>query len=282
MPSLREVQHWLLSVMTTPGGAEHGVALAGRRTGFGADALVRSDEVAGVMRRLGVYADGYLLRLHDCLAADYPILRRVMENEVFGFFAHAYLWENPSRSPTLYDLGAGFPAFLARHRPPQADMTDGNWLLPVELARFERAWLEAMRDHGPEQAPSQAVDASPWDALQAPHWTVPPCVRLLDLRLPLIPFWQAIARGDAVPAVPQSELCFVVIARMHYRVSAHTLTRWQFGMLNALREGYSAAQASRQVAGHELSPERVLADWALWAPVAQQLGLVKTASLSTL
>lgn len=274
MPSLHDVQHWLLTVMTTPGGAERGAALARQHNGLTAYELVHSNVVADPMRRLGVYADGYLMRLYDCLAADYPMLRRVMGDEVFGFFARAYLWENPSHSPTLYDLGAGFPAFLARHRPPQTDVADGTWLLPVELARFERAWLEAMRDHGPEHVHNQALTASPWAAMNVTHWSVPPCVRLLDLKLPLIPFWQVMVASDEIAQCPQPENSLVAISRMHYRVSAHPLTHWQYGMLDALRQGCDLHRASRHIENHDMPQERVLADWTLWAPVAQELGLL--------
>lgn len=274
MPSLHDVQHWLLTVMTTPGGAERGAALACQRSGFAVDGLIHSNRVADPMRRLGVYADGYLLRLQDCLAADYPMLRRVMGEEVFGFFARAYLWESPSRSPTLHDLGAGFPGFLIQHRPPQADVVDGTWLLPSELARFERAWLETMRDHGPERMRPPLHAVSPWTAASAMRWEIPPCVRLLDLQLPLLPFWQAMLAGDELAPCPRPATSFVAVARMHYRVSAHPLLPWQHGMLHALRQGHDLQRASQHAASHAMPPERVLADWMLWAPAAQELGLL--------
>lgn len=278
MPSLHDVQHWLLTVMTTPGGAERGALLARQTHGLTVDGMIHASRIADPMRRLGVYADGYLLRLYDCLATDYPMLRRVMGEEVFGFFARAYLWECPSHSPTLYDLGEGFPAFLSQHRPPQTDATDGTWLLPAELARFERAWLEAMRDHGPERVQHQALTASPWTSVSATHWETPPCVRLLDLKLPLIPFWQVMVSSDDIAACPQPENSLVAISRMHYRVSAHPLADWQYGMLEALRQGCDVHQASQRVATRDMPKERVLADWMLWAPAAQELGLVTTRS----
>lgn len=274
MPSLHDVQHWLLTVMTNPGGAGSGAVLAQQRKGLAVDQLIRSHGPADPMQRLAVYADGYLLRLLDCLAADYPVLRRVMGDEVFGFFARAFLWENPSQSPTLYDLGAGFPTFLAQHRPAQTEPAEGSWLLPVELARFERAWLETMRDHGPERAHPAALAASPWMAQEVTQWEVPPCVRLLDLKLPLIPFWQVMRASDEIVPCPQPARSMVAITRMHYRVSACQLTYWQYRMLEGLRQGRDLLQTSQCAASHDMPQEHVLADWTLWTAVAQELGLL--------
>lgn len=280
MPSLRDVQQWMLTVMIAPGGAEHGVVLAGQHSGLAVDDLVRAYGAADAMRRLGVYAGGYLQRLHDCIAADYPMLRQVMGEDLFGFFSRAYLWEIPSHSPTLYDLGAGFSAFLAQHRPPHFDVADGTSLLPVELARFERAWLETTRDRGPENVQGHAPSHSPWMAIDTLAWKIPPCVRLLDLQLPLIPFWQAIKAGDQSAPCPPPELSFVATSRMHYRVAAHPLTAWQFGMLKALRQGCDLHQASQRVASPQLSAEQIMADWLLWTPVAQQFGLLMPAGFT--
>lgn len=282
MPShpLHDVQRWLMTVMTAPGGAGHGLTLALHRFGFTADDLIRAGGVASPLRRLGVYADGYLQRLYDCLSADYPMLERVMGRDVFGFFARAYLWENPSGSTTLYDLGIGFPDFLARHLPAGTDPDDSVALLPIELARLERARTEALRARGMEQA-SAAKPAAHLLGLApdpAMTWAVPPCVRLLALRLDLIPFWQAMEVNDAVPACPGIAPSYVAVSRVRYRVSMYALNGWQYATLCALRDGRPLAAALDAMARTGVTPAQALAEWMLWSSAAQSLGLLANAA----
>lgn len=284
MPShpLLDVQRWLMTVMTAPGGVNHGLTLAQHRFAFTADDLIRAGGVASPLRRLGVYADGYLQRLYDCLSADYPMLERVMGRDVFGFFARAYLWENPSGSTTLYDLGIGFPDFLVRHLPAGTDPDDSLALLPIELARLERARTEAMRARGIEQASAAKLPAAHLHLLglapdPAMTWAVPPCVRLLALRLDLIPFWQAMEAGDAVPACPGLAPCHVAVSRVRYRVAMHALNDWQYAALCALRDERPLAAALDAIARTGMTPAQALAEWMLWSPVAQSLGLLASA-----
>lgn len=283
MPShpLHDVQRWLMTVMTAPGGADHGLTLARHRFGFTADDLIRAGGVASPLRRLGVYADGYLQRLYDCLSADYPMLERLMGRDVFGFFARAYLWENPSGSTTLYDLGIGFPDFLARHLPAGTDPDDSVALLPIELARLERARTEVLRARGMEQASAAKPPSAHLLGLApdpAMTWAVPPCVRLLALRLDLIPFWQAMEAGEAVPACPGIAPCHVAVSRVRYRVSMHALSDWQYAALSALRDGDPLAAALGAIARTDMTPAQALAEWMLWSPVAQSLGLLASAT----
>ncbi|PMQ14470.1 putative DNA-binding domain-containing protein [Janthinobacterium sp. AD80] len=63
---LAQVQKWFLTAMTAPGGAARGVQLAGQRHGL------QAPEVLKDAARLHIYADGYVLRLLECLQADYP------------------------------------------------------------------------------------------------------------------------------------------------------------------------------------------------------------------
>ncbi len=278
---LHDVQRWLMTVMTAPGGAGRGLALAQYRFDFTADDLIRAGGVASPLRRLGVYADGYLQRLYDCLSADYPVLERVMGGEVFGFFARAYLWENPSGSTTLYDLGAGFPDFLVRHLPAGTDPDDRVALLPIELARLERARTEALRARGMEQASAAKPSAARLLGLApdpAMTWAVPPCVRPLALRLDLIPFWQAMEAGDEVPACPGIASCHVAVSRVRYRVSMHALIGWQYAALCALRDGRPLAAALDAIARTGMTPAQALAEWMLWSPVAESLGLLAGAA----
>src|ERR1700722_3025480 len=108
--------------------------------------VVAGEGLLAPRARLAIYAKSYVLRLAECLRAEFPVLAAMVGPEVFNLFAGAYLGAHPSRSASLYDLGAGFADYLAATRPPGADGPLAA--LPADLARLERAIAECGRAAG--------------------------------------------------------------------------------------------------------------------------------------
>ncbi|WP_052140545.1 DNA-binding domain-containing protein [Janthinobacterium lividum] len=272
---LAQLQAWFLTAMTAPGGAARGVQLASERHGLTQEQVLKT--VRGGPAPLHIHADGYVQRLLECLQADYPVLRKVMGDELFAFFARAYVWRHPSASATLYDLGAGFADFLAGSQ--HAAGAQGAALrFPVELAQLERARSEAGRAPGLEKLAPPMLPCG-LDLLlgNAPAWRLAPCTRLLALSFPLCTYWQQAqaAPDDAVPAQPGARSAFVAISRMHYRLAMQELQPWQFYCLQALAGGAPLAQCAGQAArASGRAPDEVLADAMLWLPLAAAAGLV--------
>jgi hypothetical protein len=279
-PSLPELQSWFLTVMTAPGGADAGLALARSRfaAGIQAEALLRP--ARGRHSGLHIYADGYVLRLLECLRADFPVLRKVMGGELFDFFAKGYIWRFPSRAPSLYELGAGFGDFLRLSQSADAQLPQAPlMLLPVDLARLERACAEAGRAPGLEGGAAPAADSF---GLLLGHETalrLTPCTRLLALSFPLKAFWEQasmLADEQAPPPVPQPQPCFLAVTRMHYRVTLHDLQPWQYHYLQAAQGGAPALHCIHQAAEQaQLPVERILAEALLWQPVACAAGMLE-------
>jgi hypothetical protein len=162
-PPLSRIQSWLMTVMTSAGGVEAGLNVAKERFGLDLEAIIAHGGGAAPATRLGIYASGYIMRLLECLRADFPTLRRLMGEPLFDFFAKSYIWAHPSTSPSLFDLGAGFPDFLARtQRPGTADGgADSALRLPIDLARLERARTQgARRARRQTRSPSCTTRAS--------------------------------------------------------------------------------------------------------------------------
>jgi hypothetical protein len=68
-----------------------------------------------------------------------------MDAELFDFFAKAYVWRHPSRSTTLYDLGADFAGFLERSQPAATDAAAAlAFSFPAQLAHLERVLADAL------------------------------------------------------------------------------------------------------------------------------------------
>jgi hypothetical protein len=276
-PPLSEVQAWFMTAMLTPGGVQRGLALASARHGLAEHEVLRTP--AGSGSRLHVYADGYVLRLLECMRADYPVLCKVLGRELFDFFAKAYVWRHPSRSPTLYDLGAGFADFLAQSQPADASAEDAQrFAFPAQLARLERALAEASRAPGLEGAAAGTVDALPLLSGAEATVVLAPCTRLLASSFALPAYWQQVAGAaeDAPPApMPAAETTYIAIGRQHYRVGMHVLAPWQFHFLQAAAARAPARQCALEAArACGLPARRVLADALLWLPLAGAAALV--------
>ena len=275
-PELAQLQAWFLTAMSCPGGAAQGTTLAQQHFGLAPEQVLTRPE------RLSIYADGYVLRLLDCLQAEFPVLRKTMGAELFDFFARAYIWRHPSRSSTLYDLGAGFADFLAASQPRDHDAA-GNAVLqfPIDLARLERARGEAGRAPGLETRaqPSMPDGYAGVDALFGDPGLLqlPACTRLLALSFPVRAFWEQAqgASAELLPPQPAAGQSFVAIARNRYRISMHALERWQFHFLQSASVAATLQQCALQAANATSLPiDQVLADAMLWLPVAMAAGMV--------
>jgi len=265
--ALREAQAWLMGRILAPGAPDTALA-----------SMVRQDHGASARARLAIYAGGYLQRLLECLRAEYPALRGLVGEQVFDLFARGYLAARPSRSYSLYDLGAGFADHLDATLPPP-DPAEPYDRLPGELARLERARVESHRAAGPEDDPAQAL-LNPVELFMTPGVRVctPATVRLLRLSFDLIAVLAA-ADGGERPGLPEAGPVLCAIARSRYRVKAHALTPAQFAFLQACAQPRDVQSALAQAADAAAQPAGALwADLLTWAPGAIEAGLLARAS----
>jgi len=222
--------------------------------------------------RLAIYAKSYGLRLAECLRAEFPVLAAMVGPEVFNLFAGAYLGAHPSRSPSLYDLGAGFAGYLAATRPPGADGPLAA--LPADLARLERAIAESGRAAGLEGEP-QRPPLDPLLLLQATRLRTPATLRLLRLGFD---FTDALAaqRAGERPVPPPAQPTLVAVARRRYAVRTHVLEPWAFAWLEALTLHDGDVSAATRLAADACarSTSELLASLLVWLPVAAEAGFV--------
>jgi hypothetical protein len=223
--------------------------------------------------RLEIYARSYVLRLAECLRAEFPVLEAMIGGEVFNLFAGAYLGARPSRSPTLYDLGAGFADYLAATRPP--DAAGPLAALPADLARLERAIAECGRAEGLEGAPpSPPLDPAARLFQPGARLATPATLRLLTLSFDFTDTLAAHRAGER-PAPPPARPTLVAVARRRYAVRTHVLEPWSFAWLAALKSGADAQAASAAAArACGLAPSEVLARLLVWLPGAAEAGFV--------
>lgn len=276
------LQNWMKTVVTEGGGLEEKLRAASRQHGLSAGDVVAEKRGLSAVERLGIYARGYVMRLLECMRADFPALRGFVGDSVFDAFARAYIIGRPPDSPSLYELSAGFPQFLQETRPT-GDALDAGLSamldLPSELARLERARAEVIRARGPEDDPARTETFAPHEIFGGEMTLrATPCLRLLELKFPLVDFLRQSDRGER-PEAPPPRHCFVAVGRTNYHVHAREIALWQFAFLKACERPaslYSAAQRAALESGKETA--RVLAEVAVWLPVAIEFGYLSVNS----
>lgn len=261
-PDLPTLQRWMQG------------AILGRQAPPDLDAVVVGDARLTAAQRLTLYARGYRARLVECLAAEFPCLRALAGEQVFELFVAGYIAERPSTDPSLYGLGANFAAFLERTRPTGDDGPAALSALPADLARLDRARAEVQRAVGVERLAGPSLSA---DLLLRPGTRLrrPQSVRLLSLGFDPGPVLDAVERGGPLDSPPFSPT-LVAVARNHYRVAVHVLPDWRHAWLEALgEEGADIhAAAARAAQASDRQTGAVIADLALWLPLAAGQGLV--------
>lgn len=270
------------TVVVERGGLREKLEAAAQRHGLSAEGVVASTRGLSAHERLAVYTGGYVLRLLECMRADFPALRGFVGDSVFDAFAKAYVITMPPSSHSLYDLGADFPRFLEETKPKDWTLDDGisDMLdLPPELARLERARAEVMRAPGTEDDPPAEEHLSPFAVFgDGPTIQATPCLRLLEMKFPLVEFLRSSDMGQRIePPAPRTS--FVALGRSNYRVHVEEISLWQFAFLKACEHPtstYSAVKFAALESGRDTG--QLLANIAIWLPIAFGLGFLRPVS----
>ena len=269
------LQNWLRTVIMAPGYLQQKIGLANHVHNLNEHDVVADGGTAPTYARLNVYSSGYMLRLLDCMYADYPVFKKFIGDEVFDSFAKAYLLYHPSTSFTLYDLGKAFPDFLARTRPAANADNDDTYLdIPACLARVERARQQAMRAKGTEDD-NNSIDINLQDILFSPvNIDVPACLQLLELSFPMKQFFASVYR-DEVYELPLPQKTYMAISRKNYRLVIEEVSEAQYLLLTALQTQPNLYQAiGRVTANTGIVFSDVLADVYLWLPYFKNCGFI--------
>jgi hypothetical protein len=277
------LQNWLTTVVMTPGHLPQKLGQAWHLHGLDeTDVVVAGYGDASVYTRLNVYSSGYLLRLLECMYADYSVSKKFMGDEVFDSFAKAYLLYHPSTSFTLYDLGKAFPAFLEKTKPPvipgDEQEVDDFMNLPIAFAKLERARQEAIRAPGTEGAPEHDQEINIQDILFGTvKVTTPGCLQLLELDFPMIRFFTSVYRDEDYE-LPSPQKTFTAISRKNFRVTMTELNAVQYTLLSVCQAGDNLYDAITTTASFcKIPASELLADVFIWMPQLRKNGLMDLA-----
>jgi len=285
------LHRWFQAVVTHPDGVEAGAdsteaqRLINLPPGQLEKIITRSRALSAA-ERLAIYANAYHTRLLECLGEVFPMLKRALGEEAFEGFAFGYLQEYPSRSYTLNELGRHFPRYLQETRPAadnaesesaSADSEQGQPALVqdwpdflIDLARLEWAIYEVFDGAGVEGL--SLLSAEQLLSISSRRWAQVqlqpvPCLQLLTTRFPVNDYYTALrkAKIDEAVAIPTSCESFVALTRRNYIVRRYNLSRTEFKLLYAIKEGQTIGKAIERaalIANADL--DQLAADLKLW------------------
>lgn len=141
--------------------------------------------------RLAVYRNNVVAGLVEALAAAYPAVEALVGTPFFRAAARDFVRAEPPRSPVLMLWGDRFPAFLESFPPA------GRLPYLADVARLERAWLEAYHAAEAAPLPLDALAALPEASMAGARLALHPSLRLVASAWPAVSLWAAnTGRGD--------------------------------------------------------------------------------------
>lgn len=137
------------------------------------------------VKRYAVYRNNVTVSLIEALAANFPATLRITGPDFFRAMARFHVREAPPTSPLLFEYGRDFPDFIERYEYAQSM----PWL--ADVARMEKAWLDAYHAADAEPLASSALASIPperlADAVFEPH----PATRAMRSRHPVVTIFAA-------------------------------------------------------------------------------------------
>jgi len=172
--------------------------LIGKSADFEKDII--STENALAEHRLGAYYNAYRIRLIDCLATDFPGLRKEISEESFEYLVLDYLQIYPSEHPSVRWVGQHMVEFLQH-----SSHEDHDFL--AELASFE--WNQGLCfDAADSEQIFLLEDMAfmPPDNWPAMTFQLHPSTRWLDLNWNVVPYWVALDEDEQTPQKERDEI----------------------------------------------------------------------------
>jgi len=217
-------------------------------------AVVSGPGSKAATRRYGVYRNNVTISLINALAAVYPATQRITGIEFFRMMARQHVRATPPTSPLLFEYGRDFPAFIERYEHGQSM----PWL--ADVARIERAWLDAYHAADAEPLSAGALAAVPvgqlGDIVLIPH----PATRIVRSRYSALTIFAANRIDQPVARIEAGEPEDVVITRPELEVFARRLPRGGAAFLAHLLAGEplgaAAAAGSGDSPSHLFTPDR--------------------------
>ena len=185
-------------------------------------------------KRYNVYRNNVTVSLINALAATFPATQRITGADFFRAMARFHVRATPPTSPLLFEYGHDFSAFIECYEYAQSM----PWL--ADVARIERAWLDAY--HAADEAPltPQALALIPPENLADAIFTPHPATRIVRSRFPAVSIFAANRNDGPVSRIEATEPEDALVTRPGLEVTVRHLP------------SDGAAFLSRLIAGEKL------------------------------
>jgi hypothetical protein len=201
-------------------------------------AIVIGPAGKGAVKRYNVYRNNITVSLINALAAAYPAVQRITGVEFFRAMARFHIRAMPPSSPLLFEYGRDFPAFIETYEYARGL----PWL--ADVARIERAWLDAYHAADAEPLSSEALAAFPPERLAGAVFTAHPATRIVRSAFSAVTIFAAnrcLAAVDQIDAgTPEDAL----ITRADADVGVRHLPKGGAVFLQALMSRQSLGEAA--------------------------------------
>ena len=127
-------------------------------------------------KRYNVYRNNVTVSLINALAATFPATMRITGVDFFRAMARSHVRVTPPTSPLLFEYGRDFPDFIESYEYAKPL----PWL--ADVARIERAWLDAYHAADAEPMSAQALASIRRERLADAVMTTHPALRVTRSR----------------------------------------------------------------------------------------------------
>ena len=189
-------------------------------------------------KRYNVYRNNVTVSLIDALAATYPAVQRITGVEFFRAMARAHLRATPPTSPLLFEYGRDFPTFIAGYAYAQ----DLPWL--ADIARIERAWLDAYHAADAPPLPAPVLAAVPADGLADLTCTAHPATSIVRSAYPAVAIFAMNRAEGPVTPLHSSTAEDALITRPDMEVVVRLLPPGGAVFLKSLTDGETLGAAA--------------------------------------
>ncbi len=199
-------------------------------------AQLRPPSKQQAVQRLDIYRNGYFTRLEKALAHDFPVSERTLGQKRFARLAGDYVLAQPSRYPSLRNIGHRFPDWLLVHAGTAiADLADIEW---ANMTVFD----------GPD---CTTVKSDRMDAFTPTNWanmcvTFVPTLTLLSLVSNADDVWRE--RGEGRKLEKASTQCVAISRGEQFRPKLCGLNAMTFAVLEGLSKEPHLAIVSERLA----------------------------------
>lgn len=191
------------------------------------------------VKRFNVYRNNVTVGLVEALKAAFPAVCRIVGEAFFAAMARIYVARQPPESPVMLNYGATFPAFIDAFEPAQSVPYLGD------VARLERAWVEAF--HAAEAQPADLARLGAIDAARLPQvgFTLHPSVRVVRSSFPVVELWlMNIDGGLPAPIDMTRGGEHAIVVRPDADVEVRRVTSATATFVAALATGLTVAEAA--------------------------------------